>query len=318
MAELVPDPSKEKAAAFYTIFWVCALPIEMGAALHMLDELHSRNKAFSGDSNIYTLGKIGPHYVVIVCLPKGTTGNDNAAVVVKDMQRSFTRLKYGFMVGIAGACPTLKYDIRLGDIIVSTPSGETGGIVQYDFGKAEKEGFKHSGSIPPPPPFLRSIVASIEAGHLVYGTKFAQIIDRVIEQDAKGPKVYVRPGKDILFKAEFVHPGGDDCSECDQVHQVVIRTARTNPNEPRVHYGIIGTGNQVMKDAKQRDRIAAEYSLLCFEMEAAGVQKAFPSLVIRGISDYADSHKNDEWKPYAALTASVYCAEFLRVLPQQL
>ena len=40
----------------------------------------------------------------------------------------------------------------------------------------------------------------------------------------------------------------------------------------------------------------------------------FPCLVIRGISDYADSHKNDIWQPYAASTAAAYAKELISVM----
>lgn len=42
---------------------------------------------------------------------------------------------------------------------------------------------------------------------------------------------------------------------------------------------------------------------------------SFPCLVIRGICDYADSHKNKIWQPYAALTAAAYAQELLSVIP---
>ena len=43
----------------------------------------------------------------------------------------------------------------------------------------------------------------------------------------------------------------------------------------------------------------------------------FPCVVIRGICDYADSHKNKIWQPYAAATAAAYAKELLRVIPGQ-
>jgi hypothetical protein len=49
-------------------------------------------------------------------------------------------------------------------------------------------------------------------------------------------------------------------------------------------------------------------------MEAAGVMDRFPCLVIRGICDYADSHKNKTWQPYAAATASAYAKELLSII----
>jgi hypothetical protein len=49
-------------------------------------------------------------------------------------------------------------------------------------------------------------------------------------------------------------------------------------------------------------------------MEAAGLMISFPCLVIRGICDYADSHKNKTWQPYAAGTAAAYAKEMLSVI----
>jgi nucleoside phosphorylase len=39
---------------------------------------------------------------------------------------------------------------------------------------------------------------------------------------------------------------------------------------------------------------------------------SFPCVIIRGIADYADSHKNDNWHRYAALVAAAYAKELLR------
>jgi histone acetyltransferase (RNA polymerase elongator complex component) len=46
-------------------------------------------------------------------------------------------------------------------------------------------------------------------------------------------------------------------------------------------------------------------------MEAAGLQEPFPCLVIRGISDSTDSHKNNKWQPYAAAAAAACPNELL-------
>ncbi|KAJ5118862.1 hypothetical protein N7448_010567 [Penicillium atrosanguineum] len=50
-------------------------------------------------------------------------------------------------------------------------------------------------------------------------------------------------------------------------------------------------------------------------MELAGLMNHFPGLVIRGICDYADSHKSKEWQPYAALVAAAYAKELLLMVP---
>ena len=78
-----------------------------------------------------------------------------------------------------------------------------------------------------------------------------------------------------------------------------------------IHYGRIATGDELIKDATTRDRIGKELGALCIEMEAVGVIDEIDCLVIRGICDYADVHKDDVWHKYAAATAASYAAYFL-------
>jgi hypothetical protein len=58
----------------YTVGWVCALPIELTAAQEMLDEEHHDLPQNGENSNIYSLGRIGEHNVVLAGLPAGQTG----------------------------------------------------------------------------------------------------------------------------------------------------------------------------------------------------------------------------------------------------
>jgi nucleoside phosphorylase len=119
---------------------------------------------------------------------------------------------------------------------------------------------------------------------------------------------------DDLFEAEYDHVGGGTtCDQCDR-SRLVSRPARDG-TEPVIHYGTIASGNQVMRHGVTRDRWRLELNVLCFEMEASGLMNNFPCLVIRGICDYADSHKNKRWQPYAAATAAAYAKELLYVIP---
>ncbi|KAJ3301338.1 hypothetical protein HDU93_006890, partial [Gonapodya sp. JEL0774] len=93
----------------------------------------------------------------------------------------------------------------------------------------------------------------------------------------------------------------------------VLRSPRQD-EEPVVHYGTIASGSRVMGDAAQRDATSKELgAVLCFETEA-GLMSNFPCLVIRGICDYADSHKNIKWQRYAAATAAACAKEMLSVI----
>ncbi|KAM5362478.1 hypothetical protein ACJA88_014018 [Fusarium oxysporum] len=84
----------------------------------------------------------------------------------------------------------------------------------------------------------------------------------------------------------------------------------------RVHYGLITSGNQVIKDATIQDRLTKDLGghVLCVEMEAAGLTYNFPCIVIRGICDYADSHKNKDWQEHAAAVAAAFAKEFLQYI----
>jgi hypothetical protein len=94
-----------------------------------------------------------------------------------------------------------------------------------------------------------------------------------------------------------------------------IHRSRRRHADPVVHYGLIASGNQVMKDGMNRDSTSSQAGgVLCFEMEAAGLMDTFPCLVIRGICDYYDGHKNDEWQGYAAAVAAGYAKELISLL----
>jgi hypothetical protein len=106
----------------------------------------------------------------------------------------------------------------------------------------------------------------------------------------------------------------DDCRFCNK-----SKVIKRKPRDMCVHYGLIASGNQVIKDAIRRDEINKMLggNVLCFEMEAAGLMNDFPCLVIRGICDYADSHKNKNWQEHAAAVAAAFAKEFLSVVPAQ-
>jgi nucleoside phosphorylase len=100
----------------------------------------------------------------------------------------------------------------------------------------------------------------------------------------------------------------ESCQNCDRT-QILKRKAR----DMRVHYGLVASGNQVVKDATFRDRLNKDLGgqVLCVEMEAAGLMDSFPCIVIRGICDYADSHKNKDWQEHAAAVAAAFAKELL-------
>lgn len=124
-----------------------------------------------------------------------------------------------------------------------------------------------------------------------------------------------KAGADIFFEETYNHEGQHTCDKCRGDKQE-IRQPRASKEEVVTHYGTIASGNQVVKNAVQRDEIRADFgSILCFDREVAGLTNSFPCLVIRGIWNYADSHANTRWHAYAAGTASACAKEVLSVIP---
>jgi nucleoside phosphorylase len=324
----------------YTVGWVCALPKELIAATAMLDETHPDLPKQPKDHNAYTLGRVGAHNVVIACLPKGEIGNNNAATVATRMTSTFPSIKFGLMVGIGGGVPK---KVRLGDVVVSTPIDGFGGVVQWDFGKTQHGGtFRRTGALNRPPTELLTALVNIEKEHAMKGSKIPQYLDELKKNWPKLAAKYTRSAslKDVLFKANYNHiekpdpvistsqsteneseeeveedeEDEDHCVYCDQK-----KIIRRKPRDMQVHYGLIASGNQVIKDAAFRNEINERLGgkVLCFEMEAAGLMNDFPCIVIRGICDYADSHKNKAWQEHAAAVAAAFAKELLSYVPAQ-
>ncbi|GJC85752.1 hypothetical protein ColLi_08590 [Colletotrichum liriopes] len=312
-------------ATQYTVGWICALPTEFDAAQAFLDEEHEGQPLVTPhDNNNYALGRIGNHNVVIAVLPDGEYGTNAAAAVARDMLHSFPNVRIGLMVGIGGGAPSPKHDVRLGDVVVSSRDGGRGGVFQYDFGKAlqgQDVSFEHTDFLDQPPTVLRTAVSALKSRYKRKGHRLNAALDEALERWPRLREDYSRPPleSDRLYRPGIIHPDSSD--GCDSVcsgdpAHLIGRTERgKHSDDPAIHYGLIASANQLMKDARIRDKLAKEKGVLCFEMEAAGLMNHFPCLVIRGVCDYADSHKNKQWQGFAAMTAAAYAADILRQIP---
>ncbi|KAL3468698.1 purine and uridine phosphorylase [Aspergillus californicus] len=307
----------------YTVGWICALETEYVAARAFLDKKHSRPETLSpNDNNHYTLGEIGGHQVVIAVLPDGEYGTSSAAGVARDMVHSFPNIRFGLMVGIGGGVPT-KHDIRLGDIIVSSSRNGRGGLLQYDLGKElQGQEFHQTGFLNQPPPILRAAVAGLQAQYEEEGHELKESIQMVLEGNKRLKRKYTQPPleTDRLFQSYFAHPNPEaSCGEICDSSKLIERPKRTDEeDDPVIYYGLIASGNRVIKNANFRDKLAIEQDVLCFEMEAAGLMNHFPCLIIRGVCDYADSHKSKEWQGWAAMVAAAYARDLLhQIIPQR-
>lgn len=314
---MVISPQSRFANEEYTVGWICALPTEFAAAKGMMDEIHGSPQTAPADAdhNTYVLGTIGNFQVVVASLPLHQFGASSATESAREMIFTFPKIRIGLLVGIGAGIPATnnERDIRLGDVVVGSDSS-SGGVVVYDLGKQLANGSYQSLSIlNRPPRSLSTALASIKAEHDMQESKMLSYLEEML---AKYPRMrktgYCYPGKslDRLFQPSYTHSNeAASCAECDG-SQEVYRLERID-DEPVIHYGTIASGNTVVKDASMRLQIQEKHSAICLDMEAAGLMNNFPCVVIRGISDYADSHKNDRWQPFAAAIAAAYAKELL-------
>ncbi|KIL88433.1 hypothetical protein FAVG1_08513 [Fusarium avenaceum] len=317
------DPGRTKRThKDYTIAWICPLEVEQAVALVMLDGKHENLTQPSTDQNIYTLGRIAGHNVVIAGLPQA--GNNSAASVITQAKTTFPNLRYCLLVGIGGGVPTITDNgmIRLGDVVVSKPAGEYSGVVQYDRGRAEAGYFQRTGALGPPPSLLLGAAQRLAAERA--RSRQDPIIENIalIDTTIPGLRKCRYPGlsEDRLYQPGYRHrEARRSCQECGCDPTCLIQRTSTEEEEDGltvvVHRGTIASGELVIKDGNLRDDLAKEYDTLCFETEAAGVLTNFPCMVIRGISDYCDSHKNDKWHGYAAAVAAAYARALFRYIP---
>lgn len=283
----------------YTVGWICALPqTELVAAGAMLDDEHPVLPAADpNDINSYLLGRIGDHNVVIACLPAEQAGKVPAATVAKDMVRSFPAIRFGLMVGIGGGVPYYRQnegdidvdqsddsededpdeiqDIRLGDVVISLHSKSSEAIIQYDFGKSiqNQEFIRAGGQLNKPPGIVLNAVSMLQGQHARKGHKICELLSKMLANNPRMEKKFKHPGsaKDQLFKSETSHAEGKKCESCRGPDDTnLVKRKRRSSDEPRIHYGTIGSADQVMKDALLRDKWSQREKIKCFEMEAAG------------------------------------------------
>ncbi|PKY06683.1 hypothetical protein P168DRAFT_232537 [Aspergillus campestris IBT 28561] len=301
---LVPSRSKPLSARDFQVAIVCALSIELMAVRSLFDSTYEKLPIADADPNYYALGCMAGHKIVAVCLPRGTYGTNPAANVASNMRRSFPALQFCLLVGIGAGVPSRKNDVRLGDVVVSTPSGKYSGVLPYDMLKTLECGASQlNGYLCPPPENLRGAINELESDPTQSSTPLAAYLHRIVQ--LKDQYTYPGAAHDRLYMSHHSHARShSNCDQCSPEYEIQ-RPPRLSTH-PEIHYGLIASGNQVMRSAETRDRLSKEHNVLCFEMEGAGIMNNFPCLVIRGICDYADSHKNKQWQNYAAATAAAY------------
>ncbi|KAH8723832.1 hypothetical protein GQ44DRAFT_773708 [Phaeosphaeriaceae sp. PMI808] len=312
----------------YSIGWIAPLPLELTAARAVLDEDYGDIHV---DDYCYHGGRIGQHNIVMAVQPQ--MGTDAASDLAARMRAAFRNIQYFMVVGIGGGVPSYgpsgaQFQIVLGDVVVSYPRGSYGGVIRYDFGAwTDKGGLEFRWHTNSPPDTLLNAVNGLQSRHMTtYGTKIPAFLLEMrlnIHVDERQKFEDQGAARDRLFQDNYLHPEvsvNEDCENCCDSSRSEMRERRGDravrqPDTPKIHYGNIASSNQLQISASKRNQLHKDLGVICFEMEGAGVIQKHPCLVIRGICDYSDSHKNKKWQPYAAATAAAYTKELLEILP---
>jgi nucleoside phosphorylase len=327
---------------------VCALPLEYDAVSLLFDSFWDEDGEqygrAGGDTNHYRTGRMGKHDVVLALLPN--MGKAAAAGAAASFRSSYPNLKVALLVGICGGAPSTDTDeLLLGDVVVSKM------VLQHDFGRQYHDRLvpKNTAddSLGRPNKDIRGLIAILEsecgkehlrqsaARHLVC------LQETAIRKQRRCNYRYPGFAEDKLFASAYQHEHRgprscaicngkiqDYCAEaaqascaelgCDEAQLVPRKRLERKENlkpevaqSPEIFVGRVASGDAVMKSSEHRDQIAREHNVIAFEMEGAGVWDEVPCIVIKGVCDYADSHKCKVWQPFAAATAAAVAKAML-------
>lgn len=324
----------------FEIAIICALPLEADAIEALFDETYDKfSRAYRrqpGDHNTYINGRIGLHNVVLCYLPG--MGKASAASAAANLRVSYTRIQLALVVGICGGVPFPSSDteIMLGDVLISNS------VKEYDFGRQYPDGFRQKTDVGDtlgrPSQEIRSLLAGLQARKTRKELQDS-IHQHLLTLQAQPEAEWQHPGiaHDVLFEASYRHkhckqdqdtkcicfdcnssndPVCDDALKKDCItlgcSGVLVKRRRVlESTKPSVYVGTIASADTVMKSGEHRDKLARKEGIIGFEMEGAGVWDNVPCIIIKGVCDYADSHKNKIWQNYAAATAASATKSFL-------
>lgn len=296
----------------------------------------------AGDTNHYATGRVGNYNVVLVLLVE--MGKTNAATAAASMRSSYRGLRLALLTGVCGSVPHGQYgDIFLGDVIISKtvvqydlgwdyasmfvrkntdedklgrPNKDIRSLVatfETDWVLDRLENRTAH--------FLNELQANAARRRRRGKYNYPGIMKDNLFEPTHRHKHYVSPtcvchdcfnvSDSVCDRALF-----SSCADlgCDNERYIARNRFQTiqqleddevgDSTQPRVYVGAVASGDKVIKSAGERDRLTKEAGVIAFEAEGAGVWDELPCIVVKGVCDYADGHKHEEWQNYAAAGAA--------------
>jgi hypothetical protein len=114
----------------------------------------------------------------------------------------------------------------LGDICVSLPTKQHGGVVQYDLGRMETDGFHRLGMLNKPPK-LRAAVMNLRVTRGIEN-RITAMVNKAFEDGDDDEymdeeRTYPATAPDVLFQATFDHiKGNANCIPCAKNAEEIV------------------------------------------------------------------------------------------------
>ncbi|KAK6504725.1 hypothetical protein TWF481_006664 [Arthrobotrys musiformis] len=327
---------------------ICALALEFDAVNLAFDESWDQ----SAQDRRYKVGYICEHKVVLALL--SNMGKANAAGKASTVTRhDYPNIKLAFLAGICGGVPragNIEKEILLGDVVIS--DGILQWDFGKDYPGGHSTGENWEGGAKHPDGFIRDQLSNLKTvdgrdkvqEKMVEHLKDIQIKVAEGHPDRSGKYKYLGAVNDVLFDPGHRHKHGPTCKTCNDGQDSACKVALDssckdlkcadgenpvsrerlkgiqkredeNAHRPSIHIGLVGSGDTVIKSGKRRDELAKSKKIIAFEMEGAGIAALIQCIVVKGVSDYADSHKNKNWQDFAAATAASALKAMLEYLP---
>jgi nucleoside phosphorylase len=322
----------------FAIAIICALALEAEAVEALFDETYDRLSAFykkqPGDDNAYFNGRIGSHNMVLYLMPR--MGKGNAASVTASLKISYQRIQVALVVGICGGAPysPTKEEIFLGDVIISDA------VIEYNFGRQYRGGFMRKTGVKDtlgrPNQEIQSLLAGLQPQQSRRDFRAKVVQHLQIIQTAQPHWSQPSSADNVLYEATYQHKhyrsgsphlyccfdntSDDVCQEALDTTCILLGYAQDQICQhqdymedcsPTIQIRTITSADTMMKSSEHHDDLAKAEGVIGFEMEGTGVWNNISSIIIKGVCDYADSHKNKAWQVYAAATGAATTKAFL-------
>jgi nucleoside phosphorylase len=297
-----------------------------------------------GDVNTYTTGRMGDTNVVVVLLSNMGKSNAAGTAASLRSSYPCVRLALLVGICGGAPKTKDGTEILLDDVIISKSVVQYDLVRLYADSRVVRDTVEDALGRPTKDIRSMVAMLETDRGRERLENKAAEYLRKLqakpVRQRRGRDYTYPGPDKDHLYPSDYQHKhhslatcicaghkGGTDpvceasrslsCEEvgCDltsvikrdrigEKRRALDEGRQDDAQAPWIFVGRLCSGDSVIKSAAERERLFTQHNAIGWEMEGAGVWDEVPCLVVKGVCDYADSHKDKSWQNFAAATAA--------------